>query len=349
MNARLLVRLAAIPSLLLLAGACASRQPAALVAQPLSSARSWVSTIGRSHPLAGRIWEVRGQRFVDEAALDDALAAARLVLLGETHDNPDHHLLQARLLAALVGAGRRPAVAFEMLDVPQQPDIDAAQARAPRDPDAIAEAVDWAHGGWPAFSLYRPIFEVAARAGLRVVAASLPRHEVAEVVERGPSALPPELRERLERAGPLPDDVARAMREEMRDSHCGELPEEMLDPMVLGQRARDAELAGRLASADRGQGAVLVAGTGHVRTDRGVPTYLASDAPGRAVLAIAFLEVSPRRLAAEAYASEFGSGGTLPLDYAVFTPGAERPDPCAAFKRRVKPKPLPPMRTAERR
>src|SRR5512142_434268 len=151
MNARLLVRHVAIASLLLLAGACASRQPAALVAEPLSSARSWVSTVGRSHPLAGRIWDVRGGRFVDEAALDDALAAAPFVLLGETHDNPDHHLLQARLVRAVTAAGRRPALVFEMLKNDQQAQVDEAVARDPRDPDALARAVDWKHGGWPDF------------------------------------------------------------------------------------------------------------------------------------------------------------------------------------------------------
>ncbi|HEY3190091.1 MAG TPA: ChaN family lipoprotein, partial [Solirubrobacteraceae bacterium] len=76
---------------------------------------SWQSSIGREHPLVGRIWDVAARRFVDEPTVVAAITRARYVLLGEKHDNPDHHALQARLLRALTAAGRRPAVAFEML------------------------------------------------------------------------------------------------------------------------------------------------------------------------------------------------------------------------------------------
>ncbi len=319
--------------LLGLAGGCASRPGAAIEARLSPSPPGWVSTLHRRHPLVGRIWDARGGRFVDEQALEAALAKADFVLLGETHDNPDHHLLQAKLLRAMVSAGRRPALAFEMLDAGQQAAVDAALARAPRSADAVAAAVDWARSGWPDFSLYRPVFAVGAEAGLPLVAASLPHDEIGHLITRGASALATGLRRLLERAGPLPEGVARAMRQEMRESHCGQLPESMLDTMVLVQRARDAQMAERLLSAN-GQGAVLIAGTGHVRADRGVPVHLRREAQGRTVLAVAFLEVSPEQRAPEAYAAEFGPG-PLPFDDVVFTPAAEREDPCKGLQKRA--------------
>jgi uncharacterized iron-regulated protein len=291
----------------------------------------------RDHPLAGRAFDVRDQRFVDLPAIEAALPTADFVLLGETHDNPDHHLLQARLLRSLVAAGRRPAVAFEMLDVQQQPAVDAALARAPRDPDALAEAVGWAKGGWPAFSLYRPVFAAALDAGLPIVAVNLPRKQAREVVSSGAAALSPEVRALLDREGPLPEDVARQLRAEMYESHCKELPESMLDPMVLMQRARDAEMATRLAAAAKPAG-VLVAGTGHVRNDRGVPAHLALAAPGRRALSVAFLEVEPDKRAPQAYSLD-DRPGTLPFDYVVFTPAAAREDPCESLRKRKKPAP----------
>jgi uncharacterized iron-regulated protein len=132
----------ALSAALALGSACAPRFDPKLVDAPVAG-RPWVSTEHRSHPLVGRIWDPRAARFVDEAALAAAVASADFVLLGETHDNPDHHLLQARLLAAIVAAGRRPALAFEMLTADQQAAVDAALARAPKDPDALAEAVAW--------------------------------------------------------------------------------------------------------------------------------------------------------------------------------------------------------------
>jgi hypothetical protein len=76
------------------------------------------SPLGAEHPLVGRIWSTRAGRFVDEATLRAALRG--YVLLGEKHDNVDHHALQAQLLDAMREGGRRPAVAFEMLDASAQ-------------------------------------------------------------------------------------------------------------------------------------------------------------------------------------------------------------------------------------
>ncbi len=314
----------------LLAPACVRRVNPALVHAPLSPSRTWVSTLNRDHPLVGLIWDVRAGRFADEPALVAALAGAPFVLLGETHDNVDHHLIQARLVAKMAATGRRPALAFEMLPIDQQPAVDAALARAPRDPDALAQAVHWKRSGWPDFEMYRPIFTAALDAGLPIVAANLPRGEAKSAVARGKDALDPALRARLAQDEPLPGEILASLRDEMRESHCGVLPEDMLDPLILAQRARDARLAQRMASAgDRG--AILIAGKGHVRKDRGVPWVLEKDAPGRAAAAVAFLEVDSEIREPAGYAKEWGTA-TLPFDFVVFTPGAEREDPCESLR-----------------
>jgi len=177
----------------------------------------------------GRIWDVKQGRLVEEPALLADLSRARFVLLGERHDNPDHHLRQARLVEALTSSGRKPVLAFEMLEVEQQSAVDEALARAPGNPDVIAQAVAWERSGWPDWSLYRPIFAVGTGRGLRIIGANLPRAQVKELVTRGLDALPPETRTRLGLETPLPEDVARAMRAEMHESHCGHLPESMLE------------------------------------------------------------------------------------------------------------------------
>lgn len=323
-------RLAALAALTLLA--CSSRIDPRLVAQPIGAAdRTWLSPLHRDHPLVGRIWDPRAAVFVDEASLEAALASAHFVLLGETHDNADHHVLQARLVRAVLATGRRPALAFEMLTTDRQAAVDAAIARAPRDPDALAKAVGWEESRWPDFALYRPIFAAGLEAGLPVVAANLPRSMVRGVVKVGVEALDGPLRERLARDEPLPDALLEAMREEMRESHCNELPETLIDPLVLAQRARDARMAERLVRFGEPHGAILVAGKGHVRTDRGVPALLAEDAPGRRAVAVAFVEVVPEVLEPSGH-EEWGGGAPIPFDLVVFTPRAERDDPCAALR-----------------
>jgi uncharacterized iron-regulated protein len=320
---------------LLLACGCAS---SSANRAPESHADTWRSALNRDHPLVGKIWDVRRGVWVDEPALRAELSRARFVLLGERHDNPDHHLLQAEVVRALTGSGRKPVLAFEMLDVEQQSAVDAALARAPGDPDALAQAVAWEKSGWPDWSLYRPIFAVGLERGLRIVGANLPSAQVKQLVTRGPEALPPETFARLGLEVPLPEDTARAMRAEMLESHCGQLPESMLDPMVLAQRARDAQMADRLLATASPDGALLITGAGHARTDRGVPAQLARRAPELPVRSLAFLEVSPESREPLDYAPS-DSAGKLPYDFVWFTPATEREDPCAMFQKQPAPAP----------
>ena len=321
-----------IPLILVLAlsSGCASRQ------QPSPPpAREWATTLYRDHPLAGRIWDVAAGRFVDESALRAAVVPARFVLLGERHDHPDHHRLQAELVRARTHAGQRPALAFEMLDVTQQPAVDAALMAHPEDAQALAKAVDWAGSGWPDFSLYAPVFSAGLQAHLPIVAANLPRAQVRELVMKGPQALPADLRARLGLEAPVPEAEAKAVREELDRSHCGQLPQEMLEPMALAQRARDAMMADRLLETVTADGAVLITGNGHVREDRGVPAHLERRVKDVSVLSVALLEVSPDALKPEDYAAAVGATA-LPYDYVWFTPAMPEDDPCKALRERNK-------------
>jgi uncharacterized iron-regulated protein len=329
-NARLALAALAVTAVAL-APACAHNS-APGVKQPISPSRAWISPKHRDHPLAGRIWDAGARAFVDEAALGVALSRAHFVVLGEVHDNPDVHLVQARLLGAITAAGRRPALAFEMLDEDQQAAVDGSLARNPGDPDALARAVDWEHGGWYAFSMYRPIFAAGLGAGLPVVAANLSRPVAKDVAKRGREALTPALDAQLARYEPLPPEVAKSLRDEMRASHCdAPLPEPFLDKLALAQRARDAQMANRMIQGATPDGTVLVTGDGHARKDRGVPAYLAREASARSRLSVGILEISPGKDAPGDYAAEFGTEA-LPFDLVVFVPVTEREDPCAEFR-----------------
>ena len=63
---------------------------------------TWQSPQAREHAQLGHIIELRSGRLLTPAQLLDALAAAPLLLVGEQHDNPDHHALQLWLLRNLV-------------------------------------------------------------------------------------------------------------------------------------------------------------------------------------------------------------------------------------------------------
>jgi uncharacterized iron-regulated protein len=294
------------------------------------AALALVLALGQDHPLTGRIWDVDAARFVTPDALAAAVSGARFILLGERHDHPEHHALQASLLRRMIEAGRRPAVAFEMLDAAQAPALARHLAAAPRDAAGLGDAVGWRRAGWPDWRLYQPIAEAALAAGLPLVAANLPPGAARAAARGDLSALDPALVRRHALDRPAPAQAA--LEAEIRDAHCGALPETLVPGLVVAQRARDAQMAERLV-AGAGDGAVLIAGAGHVRTDRGVPRALAPLGPDTRVVSVAFLEVADGWTAPAEYAARFDAP-RLPFDYVWFTTRADNVDHCARLRER---------------
>lgn len=298
-------------------------------------AGGFASPLGKRHPLAGAIVRATDGAEVSWAQLVAELVTARAVLLGEKHDNPDHHRLQARIYAALSDGQPPPAAVFEMLDAGDQPAVTALWKRADRTPDQLAAAVDWEASGWPPFPLYAPIFSQVMGAGAPVLAAGLPR-ALAMQLARGQPLMPVgafegglEVRYGIDR--PLPEAQHAAVRTLMVDAHCGMLPEGMLDGMVRIQRLRDGLMAEGIRLGIEQQGrAVLFAGAGHVRRDRAVPALLARVGITDA-LSVGFLEVTAGRVAVADYLDADRRAG---FDFLVLTPALPAEDHCAELRKR---------------
>jgi uncharacterized iron-regulated protein len=300
----------------------------------------WAAPLARNHPLVGHIWLPGSGRFIGEAELAERLAGADFVLLGERHDNPDHHRLEAWALARVIASGRRPRVAFEMIDPAQTAALDRHLADHPGDVDGLSAALDWAHSHWPDWSYYEPLFALAVKDGLPIRAANLTSESVRTVARGQPLSLALQRFYRLDR--PAEPAVFTAMAEEIRRSHCGQLPEQAVAPMVSVQLARDAAMAHAMAD-DNPNGAVLIAGAGHTRTDRGVPGGLAELAPHRPIFSLAFVEVDDEENDPAGYGEAFGAP-LPPFDAVWFTPRANDDDPCAEmidFMKRKTEKELP--------
>ena len=234
----------------------------------------------------------------------DDLPVADVYVLGEIHDVAQHHVNQARAVAAV----RPRAVVWEMLD--------AAQAGAVV-PGASVEdldrAIGWSGRGWPELALYHPIFQAAA--GARHFGADVARGDLRRAMEAGAAAVIG-TGFGLE-AALAPDDQA-AREAEQDEAHCGALPAEMLPGMVEAQRLRDAAPARAVleAVATVGPPVVVITGSGHARKDTGVPAVLRAAAPDLRVLSVGQLE---------------GDTDTAPFDLWLVTPPVAREDPCAAF------------------
>ncbi|WP_126974586.1 ChaN family lipoprotein [Frigidibacter oleivorans] len=250
-------------------------------------------------------------REIAPADLAGAMLGAQVVVLGEVHDNPAHHAHQAQAVAAL----RPAALVFEML-TPEQ----AARATPDLRDDAaaLAAALEWERSGWPDFAMYHPIF--AAARGARVYGAALPRDAVRRSVAEGAAAVfgPDAPRFGLDRPLPAPEQALREA--EQMEAHCRAMPEDLMPGMVEAQRLRDAALAEAAlqALADTGGPVAVIAGSGHARSDWGVPALIRLAEPGITVLSVGQVEAP--------------AAPDQPFDRWIVTPPAERDDPCAALR-----------------
>lgn len=275
------------------------------------------------HPLAGRVWDTRAQRFIEPAEAERRIAAADIALLGETHDNPAHHEIQRRLLELMSAGPRRPALALEQIDSEWQSAVDAARGTGST-PEAVRKAGNVAAGwSWP---LYEPLVTLALERNLPIVAANLSRTRSRPVAQGGFSALGEGEAERLALAGPWNAEKHASLRRVLVLGHCGE-DSPMIDRIVNVQRARDAVMADRILAAP--DGVVAIIGRGHARADLGVPLYLAQRAPQRRVVSVGLVEVVRDARAPGAYAE----ASPQAHDLVWFTPRAKREDPCIEFLR----------------
>ena len=265
------------------------------------------------------IWDVGTGAELDVDTLARRLSGADVIVLGEVHDNPGHHQVQAQLVAALKPAG----LAFEMVPRASEEGI-AVFLEQGGTRDQIGPAIGWDRMGWPDWSMYSAIFTAAPDAG--ITGGALPRKQVRRAVRDGAlAAAGPDLRAALRK--PLPADHQAALEQVMVDSHCGHLPASAAPGMVEGQRLRDASFAAAILRARRAGGSgpvILITGTGHAHRDRGVPLYLSRLAPDLKVATIGMTESQTPPEASELSAQ--------PFDALVVTAPVNRPNPCAAFQ-----------------
>jgi uncharacterized iron-regulated protein len=290
-------------------------------------------TLAADHPLAGKIWSTATGKWLPPQGVVETLLGAGIAVLGETHDNPDHHALQAWVVRELAAAGRRPLVALEMVDTDHQAVIDSNIDQ----PAKLGAALDWEKRGWPDWGLYRPIIEAALAAKGEIKAANLPQ-DLTRRIAKGDQGV--EVDGRFGLDIPLPPAEEKALSTDIREGHCNLLPEKSVAPMVRVQRARDAAMAevmAEQASRPEAGPAVLIAGAVHARTDRGVPARLHAMVPGISMVTIGFIEVETGKTKPAAYGEAFGTRSP-PFDLIWFTGRAPRDDQCALMEKHMKKK-----------
>ncbi|MBO9445552.1 ChaN family lipoprotein [Ruegeria sp. R14_0] len=243
---------------------------------------------------------------------DDVLASmtsADVVILGEIHDNPQHHVIQAEALKAINPS----AVVWEMVT---EEGAQRLADKAVSNPEELARILKWIESGWPPLSMYYPVFQAS---DAPVYGAMVPRTAARAAMERGAATALGADAARYGLTVPLPRDEQAEREADQLAAHCDAIPESALPQLVAIQRLRDAVLTRSIlrATDETGGPVAVITGNGHARKDRGIPTFMSRLRPGLNVFVLGQSEDG-------AITGEF--------DAVLDSPGIEREDPCQAFQ-----------------
>ncbi len=132
-----------------------------------------------------RVFDTAARQFTDFEAMAAALTRADVVFVGEQHDDPNTHRLEAALLEAL-GARRDGVVlSLEMFERDVQPQLDQFLAGTVDEAAFLKDSRPW-----PRYATdYKALVDYAKTRGWPVVAANVPRPIASEVAKTGVQVL----------------------------------------------------------------------------------------------------------------------------------------------------------------
>ncbi|WP_205598518.1 ChaN family lipoprotein [Halomonas sp. NO4] len=207
------------------------------------------------------------------AALFDELAEQQVILLGEQHDNADHHRWQLHTLAGLQARSPELVIGLEMLPREAQPALDAWVAGELDEAEFLAES-DWQRAWGYDPALYWPILHFARLHRIPVKALNIQPTLRRRLAEESWSDIPLAERHGITVPAAAPAAYRDALAE-LYARHPGGDGEQGLARFITAQLAWDRAMATGLAeAAESGALVVGVIGQGHLRFGHGVPHQL---------------------------------------------------------------------------
>ncbi|HTU02152.1 MAG TPA: ChaN family lipoprotein [Candidatus Sulfotelmatobacter sp.] len=214
------------------------------------------------------------------------LARAQVVLLGESHEDRDHHRWQLQTIAGLYALRSGLTLGFEMFPRRVQPVLDRWVAGELPEAEFLAQS-DWQRVWGMDASLYLPLFHFARLNRIPMLALNVERSLVRWVDAEGWAAIPPAEREGVTDPAPARPEYLEQLYQAFVEHQPGGTAQQQpaagaersdrkfrqfVESMLVWDRAMAQALADRLRNA--GPLVVGIMGSGHVRDGDGVPRQL---------------------------------------------------------------------------
>lgn len=218
----------------------------------------------------GQIIDLQSGETLNERQLLVKLAGAQRLIVGEKHDNAEHHHIELWLLQNLQKERPQGSVLLEMLTADQQPRVNQVKAWLKEEPqvrDSRIQALLHWQKGWP-WEMYGCVVTDALRAPSPLLNANINRDEIMRLYKA------PRLPEGKKSTAPA---VQAALKKTIVAMHGGNIEGPQLTSMLAIQQQRDRYMAQQLLNAPTP--ALLIAGGYHASRSIGVPLHMEDLSP----------------------------------------------------------------------
>jgi uncharacterized iron-regulated protein len=204
------------------------------------------------------------------------LDTTRVIFIGESHDQIEHHQIQVRMIQDLVANGKDVVIGMEMFERSQQPTLDRWSQGLLTEEEFLKE-VDWDTTWNMDYELYKGILDAAKTHHLKVLCLNAPRDLVKKVAGNGMQGLSPEDRKML----PEMDLTNRQHRAYIATVYKGHEKgsakdfENFYEAQCLWDEGMAESLSEFLKSSQaQGKTVFVFAGSGHIAFGFGIPNRL---------------------------------------------------------------------------
>jgi len=228
-------------------------------------------------------WSVPGGGRIAGPEILARAAKAQVVLLGESHDNADHHRWELQTVAALAALRPKLVLGFEMFPRRVQGALEPWVA-GDLNEEEFLKAADWSKVWGYDAAFYLPLFHFARLNRIPMVALNVERDFVHMVGSKGLDAVPPEKREGVSVPAPASEAyldrlfASYTLHPEIKDS-APTRADSGFRNFVQAQLVWDRAMAQALAdAAARNPDALVIGvmGSKHIAHGDGVPRQLQS-------------------------------------------------------------------------
>lgn len=227
-------------------------------------------------------WTVPGGARIESNEVLMRAARGSVVLLGESHDNADHHRWQLQTVGALAALHPKVVLGFEMFPRRVQGALDRWVAGELSEEEFL-RASDWSRVWGMETEHYLPLFHFARINRIPMLALNVERNFVQTVRAHGIEAVPPEKREGVTAAAPASeayvDWLYRIFSEHFEKGRIVGRGDPEFRRFVAAELIWDSAMGQAIAQSVARDPETLVVGimgSGHIRFGHGVPHQLES-------------------------------------------------------------------------